>query len=248
MDQDRDCKPSTLTDYRSVVRRLLPQFGDVRLDQITPQRIEAWFSRLGTDRDRRRSNRTRNKSPTILGGILERARKVHRLPSNPARDVDKLRERYGATRFDFYSPEEVAALVRAAASEQDAATYLTAAFTGLRRGELIALRWRDVDFERSAIRVSASFANRKRTTPKSGHGRAVPMAPQVAEVLAKLSRREHATGDDDLVFPGDFGTYLDGSHCAGASWPRSSAPACARSASTTYATPSAPSPSAAQSR
>jgi integrase len=52
----------------------------------------------------------------------------------PARDVKKLRERYDATRFDFYSPEEVWALVRAAASEQDGAIFLTAAFTGLRRG------------------------------------------------------------------------------------------------------------------
>ena len=142
---------------------------------------------------------------------MERARKVYGLPSNPARDVEKLRERYDATHFDFYSVEEVQALVRAAASEQDGAIFLTAAFTGLRRGELIALRWRDVDFELEAIRVAGSYANGKLTAPKSGHGRVVPMVPEVASVLARLGQRGYSTRDDDLVFAGDYGTYLDGS-------------------------------------
>jgi integrase len=101
--------------------------------------------------------------------------------------------------------------VRAAASEQDGAIFLTAAFTGLRRGELIALRWRDVDFERSSIRVSGSFANGVLTTPKSGHGRVVPMVPEVAAVLARLSERDGTVGDDDLVFRGEVGDYVDGS-------------------------------------
>ncbi len=92
------------------------------------------------------------------------------------REVEKLRERYDASSFNFYSPEEVWALARAAASEQDAAIFLTAAFTGLRRGELIALRWRDVDFERSAIRVSGSYANGKLTTPKSATSPAISMS------------------------------------------------------------------------
>src|SRR5579863_3818211 len=47
------------------------------------------------------TNRTRNKAVTILGGIMERARKVYGLPSNLVRDVEKLRERYDATRLEF---------------------------------------------------------------------------------------------------------------------------------------------------
>jgi integrase len=210
VERDRDVKPSTLTDYLSVVAsRLVPAFGEFPVEELTPQLIEEWRASIGGGRPL--TNRTRNKAVTILGGIMERARRVYGLPSNPVRDVEKLRERYDATRFEFYSPEEVWALVRAAASEQDGAIYLTAAFTGLRRGELIALRWRDVDFESSAIRVSASYANGKLTTPKSGHGRVVPMVPEVAAALARLAEREWSIGDDELVFPGELGTYLDGS-------------------------------------
>jgi integrase len=100
---------------------------------------------------------------------------------------------------------------RAATSAQDAAIYLTAAFTGLRRGELIALHWRDVDFAGSVIRVRASYAGSQLTTPKSGKVRSVPIAQEVARALARLAEREYWTGDDDLVFVGELGSYLDGS-------------------------------------
>ena len=70
-----------------------------------------------------------------------------------------------------------------------ATIFLTAAFTGLRRGELLGLRWRDVDFDASTIRVRASYAAGKLTTPKSGKVRAVPMAPDVATALARIGQR-----------------------------------------------------------
>ena len=100
--------------------------------------------------------------------------------------------------------------MRAASSEADAAIFLTAAFTGLRRGELLGLRWRDVDFAGSTIRVRASYAAGQLTTPKSGKVRAVPMAPDVASALAQLGDRERFTGDDDFVFAGEAGLPLDG--------------------------------------
>ena len=56
--------------------------------------------------------------------------------------------------------------------------------------------------------MAAAFA--RLTTPKSGKVRSVPMAPDVAEALARLARREQFTGEDELVFPGVTGGYLDG--------------------------------------
>jgi len=78
-------------------------------------------------------------------------------------------------------------------------------------GELLALRWRDVDFTAATVRVRASYANGYLTTPKSGKVRAVPLAPDVASALALLGRRGHWRSDDDLVFAGEAGGFLDGS-------------------------------------
>jgi integrase len=65
--------------------------------------------------------------------------KVWGLPRNPVADVERPRYRVSDD-VDAFSPEEVLALVRAAASDQDAAMFMTAAFTGLRTGELLAHR------------------------------------------------------------------------------------------------------------
>ncbi len=203
VEHDLDRKPSTVADYRSVIRaHLLPAFGALRLEDVTADRIEAWKATL------RLSNRTKIKLLTVLSGVLARARRVHKLRYSPMLEVEKPRHRASAA-IEVFSPEEIGALVRAADSEQDGALFLTAAFTGLRRGELVALRRRDVDFVAQRVRVSGSYAGGRLTTPKSGKVRSVPLAPDVASALARLTKRELWTGDDDLVFPGGTGRYLD---------------------------------------
>lgn len=202
---DRQRKPSTLAGYRWIVQaQLLPAFGEKPIEAITTEVIERWLASLGG------AASSRTKALVLLHGILKRARKVWGLAANAAAEVEKPPlQRSGE--IQVFSPEEVWALVRAASSEQDAAIYLTAAFTGLRLGELLALCWRDVDFSGAAIRVRASYASGALTSPKSGKVRAVPMAPDVASALAQLGQRANWLGDDDLVFPGDAGSYLDGS-------------------------------------
>ncbi len=204
VEHDRDRKPSTITGYKAILRaQLLPAFGEEPIESITTASIESWLA--GFDR----APATRTKALVLMHGIFKRAKKLYGLPTNPVADVERPPMRRSGD-IDVFSPEEVMALVRAAASEQDAAIYLTAAFTGLRRGELLALRWRDVDFSGQVIRVRASYAEGALTTPKSGKVRSVPMAPDVAEALAKLGQRTGWTADDDLVFVGQAGSYLDG--------------------------------------
>ena len=70
-----------------------------------------------------------------MHGVFVRAMKVWGLPVNPVAGVERYPQRSSGD-IEVFSPEEVLALVRAADSEQDGAMFLTAAFTGLRRGEL----------------------------------------------------------------------------------------------------------------
>ncbi|MBV9362597.1 MAG: site-specific integrase [Solirubrobacterales bacterium] len=211
-EHDRGCKPSTVRGYRSQLNaHLLPAFGAMRLEDITERVIERWRAGIA---GRRRghealSNKTKNHQLVLMHAVFRRAVKVYGLARNPLENVDRFRlPRSGD--IEVFSPEEIWSLVRAAASEIDGAIFLTAAFTGLRRGELLALRWRDVDFDASTVRVRASYAAGQLSTPKSGKVRSVPMAPDVATALARVGQRDRFVGGDDFVFAGAAGLPLDG--------------------------------------
>jgi len=209
--EDRNRKASTVEDYRSIIDvHLVPAFGEQPIEEITVVAVEAFQAQLAkrVHRGRPITPRTRNKVLNVLSGIFSRARKVWGLPSNPAAELERHPGRNSGD-IEVFSPEEVHALLRAAFDTRDAAIYATAAFAGLRMGELRALHWRDVDFPRSAIRVRASYAAGELSVPKSGKVRSVPMVDEVAQRLAVLSNREWFVGDDDLVFCEEGGTWLN---------------------------------------
>ncbi len=86
--------------------------------------------------------------------------------------------------------------------------FTVAAFTGLRLGELLALRFGDVDFAKRIVHVRRSYVLGHEDTPKSHKVRSVPLIDQAAAALDGLSRREHFTGPNDRVFANVTGDVL----------------------------------------
>lgn len=217
-EHERAVKPGTLAGYTSIVSVLEDEFGDRAIESFTPEFFERWKG--GFAAKRKLTNRGVQRYLVALHSIFKRAMKVYGLPRNPMATVERPRVARKAG-IDVFSREEVMALVRAAESApddsddakrgehaRDGVLYLTAAFTGLRLGELLALRWEDVDFDAATIRVRRNWTDGREGTPKSGRDRAVPMMDDVATALARLGQRDHDTTDRDLVFCDRLGRHL----------------------------------------
>jgi integrase len=200
---------TTVKDYRGVIDAyLLGEFGDEPLDAITPDTINAYKEKLISDG--RLSNRVIVRHLTGPHGIFKRAKRVYGLERNPASaDLVERPKLIYTGEFDTFAGEEVELLATAAADEQDATIYRTAAFTGLRQGELLALRWADVDFVAGLLHVRRNFTDRREKMPKGKRVRSVPMIPAVVDSLARLKERGHLSKDDDLAFCNTAGEHLN---------------------------------------
>ena len=196
----RQIDAKTLGDYQGVVEGyLLEEFGPLSLEAVTPDLVDAYKERL--IREKKLSNRTIVRHLTVLHGIFKRAKRVWGLADNPASAdlVERPKVVYSGE-FDTFDRDEIERLATAAEDEQDAAIYKVAAFTGLRQGELLALRWSDVDFVDGLLHVRRNFTGGQEKVPKGKRVRSVPMMPAVVDALAQLKERDRFTGDDDLVF------------------------------------------------
>jgi integrase len=210
VEHERQRAPSTLRDYRNVVDcYLVPEFGaETPLDSMTTERIDSYRERLLAEAHL--SRRSIQKVLVLLHGIMKRAKRRKWIATNPAEDAERVSVKRSGD-FNVLTPDQVLAVARAAESEHDAATFTVAAFTGLRMGELRALRWADVDFAAQTVFVRGSYTNGSQAAraPKSGHLRSVPLIEQAIVALDGLSRRELFTEPGDLVFPGPTGDFLD---------------------------------------
>lgn len=145
----------------------------------------------------------------MLSGVFKLARRRFKVNVDP-RDGFERAEVKSSGDLEVYAVEEVWALVRAARSPEDAAIFLLAALCGMRRSEILALRWRAVLFEQRSILLRRGFtAAGGDRLPKGQRIYSVPMAPQVHDLL--LGLRPHDADAEARVFPGEQGKAMDGS-------------------------------------
>ncbi|HEV7483600.1 MAG TPA: site-specific integrase [Solirubrobacterales bacterium] len=199
---------ATVADYRGVIDGYLLDEFEGPVEAVTPDLIDVYKERLISEG--KLSNRTIVRHLTVLHGIFKRAKRVWKLKENPATAdmVERPKVVYSGE-FDTLDGDEIDLLAAAAVDAQDAALYRTAAFTGLRQGELLALRWENVDFVGGLLHVRRNFTDGREKVPKGKRVRSVPMMPEVIDVLAKLKERDYFTADSDLVFCSETGGHLD---------------------------------------
>jgi len=205
-------KASTIGDVRGHLRHWLrPHFAGRVVESITRDDIKALVVVMiagkrpsGLERDKPPSPKTIRNVVGNLSAMLRYAEREGWRQGNPADGVD-LPEQRSSDEIRWLEPEEVRVLAEHAIDSPyqhlDRVLYVVAAMTGLRQGELVELRWRDLDWTAGAIRVRRSFTRKALGTPKSRRSsRSVPMADDVAAALEQLSRLVD-DGPDDLVFP-----------------------------------------------
>lgn len=216
LEDTLDRKSTTLHDYRIILRRhLYPAFGDTPVDRITADSISAYVA--AKRRQGLAPNSIRNQL-NLLHAILRRAVRRGLLAVNPVDQVDRPRVVANRDRrLRFLQPAQINQLLAGVPDDPlgqlERPLYLTAAMTGLRQGELLALRWQDVDFRADRVRVADSYTRGRLGAPKSRSAiRSVPLAERVVSALAELRKCSPFSADDDLVFAHpQIGHYLDAS-------------------------------------
>ena len=192
-------KGSTEDDYTGVVNKHLnPYFGKKLLSQITPADVQNFVT---TEINDGYSPRNINKGITVLKLMLKHAEMWGLLKTNPARFVERPRE--PKKEMEYLTPDEVRRLLDADASPRDTTLFAAAIFTGLRQGEVLALRWNDIDLERCVVYVRRSYHDRHGfDDPKSSYSRrTVDIPPRLRLVLQQY--KDFTGGQpDDLLFEG----------------------------------------------
>ncbi len=223
--QKPSVRPRTYERYEEVLRlHINPVLGRHRLQKLSAQHIEAFYAKKLQEG---LSPRTVNTFHNVLHKALEKARRSRIIIENVCEFVD--RPRVEDTEINPLSLEQVKALLAVAQGHAIEALLTLALATGMRRGELMGLKWQDIDFEKGALqvrRIMSRVPSKLKTEDKKGYveaatktkksRRSIVIVPFALEALKRHRELQRAAKEkagtrwveNDLVFRTSVGTPL----------------------------------------
>jgi integrase len=210
-------RPLSARQYRSRVRsRIIPSLGQVRLQSLSPVRVNAFYREL---EQAGLSVATRRATHAVLHGALRDAVRWGKLVRNPADLADP--PAATKTPVEAWTVSELSRFLDYVTSDRLYALWRLAATTGMRRGELAGLTWRCLDLDSARLSVEQQLypvpGGVRFGPPKSARSRrTVALDAETVEALrshrdAQLVERNFAADaycDSDLVFADELGTPL----------------------------------------
>ncbi|MBZ0253591.1 MAG: site-specific integrase [Candidatus Methylomirabilis sp.] len=223
-------REKTQVQYEGMTRlHIVPLLGDVAISKLTPQHVERLMARKLADG---KSTRTVRHIHTTLRTALADGVRLGVLAKNAASDAKP--PPLEKAEVNALRREDAIAFMEAARGDPLEALWLLALFTGLRRGELLGLRWPMVDLERGELTVNGQLQRSKGkglviVAPKTRKSvRTIALPGRAVEALrarraAQEAERTRLGGEwvaSDLVFTTARGTPLDGDNMRGRDFPR----------------------------
>src|SRR5919199_1128267 len=206
-------RASTHASYeRQVVRYIIPAIGRVKLEKLTPAHVQHLYREM---QDRGLSARTVQYTHAVLHRALKQAKRWGMVNRNVAEDVD--RPQLKRDEINPLDREQTRRLLQAAEGDRLQALYIVAITAGLRPGEMLALRWSDVDLEAGTLRVNRTLSGGEFTAPKTPRSRRkielsnttrAALRAHRKRQLEERMRKAALWKDHGLVFPSTVGTPL----------------------------------------
>ena len=176
---------------RAIEKRIRPRFGDMKVSQVQASTVQLWMSEMALEGVGRSLVK---KMKMLLSKIMDHAVLTGVAGRNPCREVDLRAGGQLPDRIDIPTKDEVRAALAAASPALAPALHL-AVFTGMRMGEIRALRWTNVDLKRGVIHVVEAADQLGRIgPPKTRAGvRDVPIAGPLRDLLEHLAKRRRTS-------------------------------------------------------
>jgi integrase len=192
--------PKTAERYGEIARNFLaPAFGNISLARLAPTQIQAAYNKwaIGGRRDGKAgglSPQTRRHIHRVLRTALARAVEQQLIARNPADVFKKRLPKVERRDLVTLTADQSAQLLEALSHSRVYWPVLLALATGMRRGEILALRWKNVDLDGGTLRVVESLEQTKTSlrfkSPKSGRHRAITLPGYAVAELRRLKREQ----------------------------------------------------------